>query len=67
MRLLLDENVSRRRLVILLREAGHDVATVAQILTGGATDPIVGAAALREDRVLCTADCDDFRRIYAVH
>jgi len=65
MRLLLDENIGHRQLVALLRVAGNDVTTVVEALGIGAVDASVAASAIRDGRTLLTADCGDFRSLYA--
>jgi predicted nuclease of predicted toxin-antitoxin system len=54
-KLKLDENVPIR-LVPLLVSSGHDVATVADELLGGAKDRLVADAARVEGRLLLTLD-----------
>jgi predicted nuclease of predicted toxin-antitoxin system len=65
MQILVDENLSRRDLIAVLRSSCHDVRTVAEVLDSGAAHTAVAAAAMRDDRVLLTADCEDFRMLYA--
>jgi predicted nuclease of predicted toxin-antitoxin system len=50
-----DENIPAR-VIRLLREHGHDVATVADEALVGATDSRVGTAAASEDRAVITLD-----------
>lgn len=57
MRLLVDENLSRR-VAVLLREAGHDAAHVAERGLASARDDDVFALAASEDRVLISEDTD---------
>ncbi|MGH9247688.1 MAG: DUF5615 family PIN-like protein [Acidimicrobiales bacterium] len=57
MRLLLDQNLSRR-VAALLREAGHDAAHVAERGLATAHDDAVFALAAAEDRVLISEDTD---------
>jgi predicted nuclease of predicted toxin-antitoxin system len=56
-RLLLDANLSPE-VARLLKEAGHDAIHVAEIGLLSAPDPEIMEAAIREGRVLLTADAD---------
>jgi predicted nuclease of predicted toxin-antitoxin system len=56
-RLKTDENMPSA-VVHLLRDAGHDVETVVEERLGGAPDPAVIAACVREGRALVTLDKD---------
>lgn len=61
MRLLLDENLSPRRIGCKLREAGHDVLALAEDATfEGLPDPQVLELAASEERVLVTRNSRDF-------
>ena len=57
MRFKLDENLPADA-ADLLREAGHDAATVLEQEMGGETDPNVAAMCEREGRALVTLDTD---------
>ena len=57
MRFKLDENLSPM-IAGLLREAGHNAATVAEQGLAGAEDPDVASVCLDEGRVLLTLDLD---------
>jgi predicted nuclease of predicted toxin-antitoxin system len=57
MKIKLDENLGRR-CVALLREAGHDVATVFQQQLAGADDNRVIQVCAAEQRCLLTLDLD---------
>lgn len=57
MKIKADENISRSG-VDLLRQAGHDVATVREQALGGAADDVVFRACAAEGRVLVTLDHD---------
>lgn len=63
MKIKLDENVPER-LVVALRDLGHDVDTVASERLAGAADPVVWEAAQQSFRFLITQDLDfsDLRR-----
>jgi predicted nuclease of predicted toxin-antitoxin system len=52
-----DENIPLEA-VNLLREAGHDVATVFDQSLGGRPDPEIASVCQREGRVLMTLDTD---------
>lgn len=61
MRLLLDANVSGRRVASVLRDEGHDVRAVTeQTELEGLDDPDVLALAASEGRILVTFDVHDF-------
>lgn len=64
LRLLLDEDIKSKRLVRLLREADHNVATTADLRLDGHTDTEVLAGAVRENRIVLTYNCDDFRTLH---
>jgi predicted nuclease of predicted toxin-antitoxin system len=55
LKLKADENISAR-VIQLLRERGHDVATVPDEHLVGATDRSLAEAAASEDRILITLD-----------
>lgn len=61
MRLLLDANLSPRRIAAPLRRAGHDVLALAEEQAlEGLDDPEVLVLAAAEDRVLVTRNSRDF-------
>jgi predicted nuclease of predicted toxin-antitoxin system len=64
-RLLLDENCSRRRLLARLRAAGHTVETVLAALGSGTTDAAVLDYAARKKSAIITKDTDDFQSVVA--
>ena len=64
MRLLVDEDAQARALLRLLRESGHDVATVAELGLNGVPDDTVLARASADDRVLLTRNCGDFLALH---
>jgi uncharacterized protein with PIN domain len=60
-RLLLDANLSGRRIARQLREDGHDVLALSEHLElEGLTDPEVLALAATETRILITRNSKDF-------
>ncbi len=63
-RLLLDEDIKANTLIRLLREAGHDVVTTADLALDGKHDIDVLTGAIRESRVVLTYNCDDFRLLH---
>ncbi|HLV81442.1 MAG TPA: DUF5615 family PIN-like protein [Chthonomonadaceae bacterium] len=67
LRLLVDEDTQARRLVDLLRSAGHDVLTVQQAGLNGEPDVRVLEYARQEVRILLTQNCDDFRALHRAH
>jgi len=61
LRLLLDANLSPRRIAAPLRDAGHDVLALAQDKAyEGLPDPRVIELAAAEERVLVTRNAHDF-------
>jgi hypothetical protein len=61
MRLLLDANLSPKRIGLTLEDQGHDVlALAADPAVGALDDPDVLALAAREGRVLVTGNAKDF-------
>ena len=67
LRLLIDEDTQARPLVTLLMRSGHDVWTIQDAGQNGATDEQVLALARRENRLLLTHNCDDFRLLHQTH
>ena len=57
MRFKLDENLPAE-LANLFGEVGHDASTVLDQRLGGATDPSVASACVREQRAIVTLDTD---------
>jgi predicted nuclease of predicted toxin-antitoxin system len=66
LRLLVDEDTQSRRLVNLLREAGHDVLTVEEASLEAHPDTQVLEHARRENRIVLTRNCEDFRALHEV-
>ncbi len=64
MRLYLDDNITGRPLVSLLRKAGHAVVVPGEVGLTGATDPRHFVAAIESDLVLLTHDRKDFRDLH---
>ena len=60
MRILVDENMSSRRLAPRLRGAGHDVVLAVEVGLLSLTDPRVLAWAIGEGRPVLTRDYEDF-------
>jgi predicted nuclease of predicted toxin-antitoxin system len=66
LKLLLDEDIKARTLIRLLREAGHDVLTTSDFLIDGFPDMAVLECGIREERVVVTYNCGDFRALHAL-
>lgn len=64
MNLYLDDNITDRRLVAGLRQAGHDVVIPTETGLDGASDASHFAYAIRENRVLLTQDINDFTDLH---
>lgn len=64
MRIQLDDDSAARQLAALLRSAGHDVRSPADLGLAGAPDPVHLAGAIRGDRVLLTRNADDFKQLH---
>jgi len=64
MNLYLDDDSASRLLARLLSEAGHDVQRPVEVDMSGATDPLHLTHAIRESRVLLTANYDDFEQLH---
>ena len=64
LRLLLDEDTQAKRLIRLLREAGHDVWTATEAGLIHKPDSEVMAEAAREARLVVTRNCDDFNALH---
>lgn len=64
LRLLLDEDTQARRLIRLLREAGHDVRTATEVGLIHKPDSEVMAEAAREARLVMARNCADFNALH---
>lgn len=64
MRLLPDEDIQARRLVLLLRAEGHDILTLGETGQAGASDLEVLRIAVATDRVLLTRNCADYLALH---
>ena len=64
LRLLLDEDTQAKRLILLLREAGHNVQTVGEAGLTDQSDSAVLAHARREGRLVLTRNCVDFQALH---
>lgn len=66
LRLLIDEDSQAKRLVNLLRQAGHNVVTVNEADLMGQSDPVVLNYASNNNRILLTFNCCDFQTLHRV-
>ena len=64
LKLLLDEDSQAKRLIELLRNAGHDIITVSEAGLERKPDSFVLDYARQERRVLLTRNCDDFHTLH---
>ena len=64
MRIQLDDDSASRQLSMVLRKAGHDVATPANLGISGAPDPVHLTQAIRVGRVLLTRNARDFTLLH---
>lgn len=64
LRMLLDEDTQARQLILLLRNAGHDVQTVSEANLTDQSDPSVLAHARHESRLVLTRNCGDFQALH---
>ena len=64
MRILIDENLSSRRLASRLQAAGHDVVLAGDVGLLGATDARVLIWAIGPDRPVLTRDYEDFADLH---
>jgi len=66
MKLYLDDDIAQTLLVRLLRQAGHDVVTPADLGLAGQSDPIHLLQAMREQRAILSHNYDDFRILHEI-
>lgn len=64
LRLFIDEDSQAKRLVSLLRQAGHNVVTVNEAGLMGQSDPVVLNYASNTNRILLTFNCRDFQTLH---
>jgi predicted nuclease of predicted toxin-antitoxin system len=64
MRILIDANLSMRRLASRLRAAGHDIVLASDVSLMDASDPRVLAWAVGQGRLVLTRDHDDFTELH---
>jgi hypothetical protein len=64
MTIYLDDDSASRQLSLMLRKAGHDVSTPAELGITGAPDPVHLIQAIRDGRVLLTRNARDFTLLH---
>ena len=64
MRLMLDEDSQRHKLIHLLRQQSHDVLTVYEANLTSSDDKIVLARAQSERRIVLTRNGKDFKKLH---
>jgi predicted nuclease of predicted toxin-antitoxin system len=64
LKLLIDEDTQYKALVETLRASSHDVLTVNEAGLGGQKDPLVLDFAIRNNRLLLTRNCKDFKALH---
>ncbi len=64
MRILIDENMSSRRLVTRLQSTGQDVVLATDVGLGSIADARVLAWAVAQDRAVLTRDHEDFAALH---
>ncbi|NJM90503.1 MAG: DUF5615 family PIN-like protein [Hydrococcus sp. RU_2_2] len=64
LRLLIDEDSQAKRLVIFLKNAGHDVITVNEAELSGKFDDEVMDYARQNGRIVLTRNYDDFQELH---
>ncbi len=67
LRLLLDEDIQAKLLVILLRKAGHDALTINDVNLTGQLDPVILDYARQTNRILLTQNCQDFEDLHSIN
>ena len=63
LRLLVDEDTQEKRLVDLLRKAGHDVLTINELKLQDSDDTVVFDCAKKQTRVVLTKNCRDYQTL----
>ena len=64
MRVLIDENMSSRRLAVRLQTAGHDIVFAADVGLASVSDARVMAWAVAQNRPVLTRDHEDFAALH---
>ena len=64
MRVLIDENMSSRRLAVRLQSAGHDVVLATDVGLASVSDARVLTWAVAQDRPVLTRDHEDFADLH---
>jgi uncharacterized protein DUF5615 len=64
MTIYLDDDSASRQLSLVLRKAGHQVSTPADLVTSGAPDPVHLTRAIRDGRVFLTRNARDFTLLH---
>lgn len=64
MRLYLDEDSNRSFLAQVLRQAGHDVQTPAEVGLAGAVDPVQLTQSIHDQRVFLSRNYQDFEVLH---
>ena len=64
MRIYLDDDCAGRHLIEVLKRAGHDVQTPADVSRVGVDDSVHLLHAIRDDRIVITANYDDFENLH---
>ena len=67
LRLLLDEDSQSKRLVSVLRKAGHEVLTINETGLAGSSDDVVLDYARAKNWILLTHNCDDFEDLHQIN
>jgi len=64
MRIYFDDDIANSVLAALLRKAGHDVQTPADVGLAGSYDPVHLTHAIRDNRTLVSQNYDDFKQLH---
>lgn len=67
LRLLIDEDTQDKILVILLKQANHNVVTVNEVNLNGKIDPLVLDFARQNNRIIITQNCDDYEALHEIN